>query len=305
MNPDLSIKIGGLKLKNPVVVASGTFGYGEEFHEDIYDISKLGAVVTKGISLEAREGNPMPRVTEAASGMINAIGLANVGIDAFIAEKVPFLAKVKATIIANILGNSVDEYAEIARRLSDVAHVHAIEINISCPNVKAGGVQFGIDPLQSASVTRAVRNVYKHTLIVKMSPQCSDISSMAKAIADAGADALSLINSIPAMALDVKTRRPVLSNIVGGLSGPAIKPIALRMVYEASHAVSVPVIGLGGIMNATDAIEFMLAGASAIGIGTANFVNPMVAVEIIEGLDIYCRERRLASVRDIVGKLIS
>ncbi|HPM41229.1 MAG TPA: dihydroorotate dehydrogenase [bacterium] len=300
---DLSVKIGSLKLKNPVMVASGTFGYGEEFHESFYDVSRLGAVVTKGISLEVRAGNAMPRVVETASGMLNAIGLANVGVEAFIREKVPFLKKAGATVIANILGRSVDEYAEVARKLDAEPGVHAIEINISCPNVRAGGVQFGTNPALAAEVTRAARKAFGGTLIVKLSPQASDIPAMARAVAEAGADSLSLINSIPAMAIDAASMRPVLANVTGGLSGPAIKPIALRMVYEASRAVDIPIIGMGGIMDATDAVEFMLAGASAIQVGTANFVTPGAAVEIIEGLGIYCKEKGFKSIRELVGGL--
>lgn len=303
MAPDLSVRIGMLDLKNPVMVASGTFGYGEEFHGAIYDVAKLGAVVTKGISLEVRRGNPMPRVVETASGMLNAIGLANVGVDVFIAEKVPFLVKAGATVIANLLGRTVEEYAEVAGKLDPVAGVAAIEVNISCPNLKAGGIQFGTDAKLAAEVTRAVRKAFTRTLIVKLSPQASDIPAMARAIADAGADALSLINSIPAMAIDATTRRPVLANVTGGLSGPAIKPIALKMVYDASRAVKLPIIGMGGIMTATDAVEFMLAGATAIQVGTANFVAPGAAVEIVDGLALYCRERGLASLREIVGAL--
>ena len=300
---DLSVKIGSLKLKNPVMVASGTFGYGEEFHESFYDVSRLGAVVTKGISLEVRAGNPMPRVVETASGMLNAIGLANVGVEAFIREKVPFLKNAGATVIANILGRSVEEYVEVARKLDSEPGVHAIEINISCPNVRAGGVQFGTNPSLAAEVTRAVRKVFGRTLVVKLSPQASDIPAVARAVAEAGADSLSLINSIPAMAIDAASMRPVLANVTGGLSGPAIKPVALRMVYEASRAVDIPVIGMGGIMDATDAIEFMLAGASAIQVGTANFVAPSAAVEIIDGLGIYCKEKGFKSIRELVGGL--
>lgn len=303
MHPDLSITIGELKLKNPVMVASGTFGYGEEFHGELYDLSQLGAVVTKGISLEARAGNPMPRVIETPSGMLNAIGLANVGVEAFLAEKVPFLEKAGATIVANILGRSPEEYAKVARKLSSAAGVRAVEVNISCPNVQAGGVQFGIDPKLAAEVVRAVRAAFPRTVIVKLSPQCSDIPAMAKALVAAGADALSLINTIPAMAIDAKARRPVLANVTGGLSGPAIKPVALRMVYEAARAVDVPIIGIGGIMTATDAVEFLLAGASAVQVGTANFVRPMAAMEIIEGIADFCRGQGIAKVRDAVGAL--
>jgi len=299
MAADLKIKIGNLELKNPVMVASGTFGYGEEFHESFYDISKLGAVVTKGISLKPMAGNEMPRVIETASGMLNAIGLANVGLDVFVAEKLPFLEKKGATVVANILGTTADEYADVAKQLDAQASVHALEVNISCPNVKEGGLQFGIDPDQASRVTSAVRKVSSKTIIVKLSPSASSIPAMAKAVQDAGADAISLINTIPAMAIDAKAKKPVLSNVIGGLSGPAIKPIALRMVYEAAKSVDIPVIGMGGIMNATDAIEFMLAGAGAIQIGTANFVKPMAALEIIDGLNSWCQENGIAKIVDL------
>jgi len=299
----LSVNIAGLKLKNPVIVASGTFAYGEEFNESFYQISKLGAVVTKGISLKPRMGNEMPRVIETASGMLNAIGLANVGVEAFVSDKLPYLVKAGATVIANVFGSTVDEYAEVAKRLDSEEGVAAIELNISCPNVKCGGLQFGIDPTAAADVTAAARKAFKGALIVKLSPQASSIPAMARAVEDAGADAISLINTIPAMAIDAGTRRPVLANVTGGLSGPAIKPIALRMVHEAYHAVKIPVIGMGGIMTATDAIEFMLAGATAIQVGTANFVTPMAAVEIVDGIEVYCREGGFKKASDITGAL--
>jgi len=299
----LSVDIAGLKLKNPVMVASGTFAYGEEFNESFYPISRLGAVVTKGISREPRAGNEMPRVIEAASGMLNAIGLANVGVEAFVSEKLPYLEKAGATVVANVFGSSVDEYAQVSKRLEAAKGVAAIELNISCPNVKCGGLQFGVDPAAAAEVTKAARKVFSRTLIVKLSPQASSIPAMARAVEDAGADAVSLINTIPAMAIDGKSRRPVLANVTGGLSGPAIKPIALRMVHEAYHAVKIPVIGMGGIMTATDAIEFILAGATAIQIGTANFVTPMAAVEIIEGIESYICAQGIAEVSKLTGAL--
>ncbi|MFA4874570.1 MAG: dihydroorotate dehydrogenase [bacterium] len=303
MDMDLTVKIGKLQLKNPVIVASGTFGYGEEFHESFFDISSLGAVVTKGISLAPRLGNEMPRVIETASGMLNAIGLANVGLDAFISDKLPFLARAKAVVIANILGSTIEEYGEIAKRLEGAEGVAAIEQNISCPNVSCGGLQFGIDPESAAAAVRAVRKSFTRTLIVKLSPQAASIPAMARAVEEAGADAISLINTIPAMAIDVASRKPILANITGGLSGPAIKPIALRMVYEAYRAVKIPIIGMGGIMNAVDAVEFMLAGASAVQIGTANFVHPMTAVEIIDGIESYCREQKIPRVSELTGAL--
>ncbi|MFH1830700.1 MAG: dihydroorotate dehydrogenase [Pseudomonadota bacterium] len=303
MKTDLKISIGKLELKNPVMAASGTFGYGEEFHESFYDISKLGAVITKGISLKPMPGNEMPRVIETASGMINSIGLANVGVDAFISDKLPFLEKADATVIVNVLGGAAEEYTEVARRLEARPFVQALEVNISCPNVKAGGIQFGIDPKLAAQVIVSVRKAFSKTLIVKLSPSSPSIADMAKAVESAGADAISLINTIPAIAIDAKARRPVLANVIGGLSGPAIKPIALRMVYEAARVVKIPVIGIGGIMNATDAVEFMLAGASAVQIGTANFVKPMAAMEIIDGLDTWCEENGVTKIADLVGAL--
>ncbi len=302
---DLKVKIGSLELKNPVTVASGTYGYGEEFEDSFYPISGLGAIFTKGISLKPRLGNEMPRVVETASGMLNAIGLANVGVDAFISDKLPFLAKAKATVIANVLGSTPDEYAEVAARLEASPTVEAIELNISCPNVKCGGLQFGTDPEAAAEVTRAARRTFSRTLMVKLSPQASSIPAMARAVEAAGADAISLINTIPAMAIDVEKRRPVLANVVGGLSGPAIKPIALRMVREAYGAVKIPIVGIGGIMNATDAIEFFLAGASAVQVGTANFVRPMAAMEIVEGIEAYCNANGVAKLSELTGALIS
>lgn len=299
----MSVRIAGLELKNPVTVASGTFAYGEEFNESLYDISRLGAVVTKGISLKPRLGNEMPRVIETASGMLNAIGLANVGVDAFLSDKLPYLEKAGATVIANVLGSTAEEYAEVAKRLDGAAGVGAIELNISCPNVKCGGLQFGIDPDAAAKVTSLARKSFSRTVIVKLSPQASSIPAMARAVEDAGADAISLINTIPAMAIDAQVRRPVLANVIGGLSGPAVKPIALRMVNEAHSAVKIPVIGMGGIMDATDAIEFMLAGASAIQIGTANFVTPMAAVEIARGIEDYCKEAGIKKASALTGAL--
>jgi len=300
---NLNIEIGSLKLKNPVLVASGTFGYGEEFAESFYDLSRLGAVVSKGVSLMPRAGNEMPRVIETASGMINAIGLANVGLKAFVSEKLPFLASKKAVVIANILGSTIEEYVKVAEGLAPHKDVAAIELNISCPNVSCGGIAFGIDPKAAADVTKAVRKAFPRMLIVKLSPQASSIPEMAKAVEAAGADAISLINTIPAMAIDARARRPVLANITGGLSGPAIKPIALRMVYEAARAVKIPIVGMGGIMSARDAIEFMLAGATAVQIGTANFVNPMAAIEIIDGIEKWCREEKVGKVSDLIGAL--
>ena len=293
-----------LKIKNPIIAASGTFGYGEEFHKDFYDISKLGAVVTKGISLNPRVGNPTPRIVETASGMLNAIGLQNVGIKKFLQEKLPFLKKAGATVIVNIFGTTVEEYAELASVLDGAAGVFGIEVNISCPNVKEGGVQFGADPKLAEKVTKAARKKTKKTLIVKLSPNYHNIPEMARAVADAGADAISLINTITGMAIDARARRPILANITGGLSGPAIKPVALRMVWEAANAVKVPVIGIGGIRNVTDVVEFLLAGASAVQIGTANFVNPNIASEIVDDLEKYLVQNKISGMDELVGGLI-
>lgn len=303
MQPNLKVKIGKMELKNPVMVASGTFGYGEEFSE-LYDISKLGAVVTKGISLKPREGNPMPRVFETASGMLNAIGLENVGVEVFLKEKLSFLRKLQANVVVNIFGESVEEYVAVALKLEGAVGVSALELNISCPNVSCGGMMFGTDPALASQVTQSVRKVSSLPLIVKLSPQVSDITTIARAVADSGADCLSVVNTIPGMAIDVKSRKPRIANVTGGLSGPAIKPIALRLVWEVSRAVKIPVIGVGGITTSEDAIEFMLAGATAVQTGTSNFVKPMCAMEIINGVRSYLIEEKISDVSQIIGKLI-
>ncbi len=333
MKPNLKVKIGKLELKNPIMVASGTFGYGEEVNENFYDISRLGAVVTKGISLKPRKGNPSPRIVETPSGMLNAIGLQNVGLEAFLKEKLPFLTKAGATVIVNILGETVEEYARLAKELDPVKGVSGIEVNISCPNVKCGGVQFGTDPKLAAKVTKAVKEATSKTVIVKLSPNYHDIPGMAKAVRAAGADASSLINTITGMAIDAETRRPVLANVIGGLSGPAIKPVALRMVWQASSATTgvaqdkcvaqdfspantgrskdlrykmsrFPVIGIGGIMNVTDVVEFLLAGATAVQVGTANFVDPMIGIKLVSELEEYLEKRGIGDVGELVGELI-
>lgn len=306
MKPNLQIKIGRLELKNPILAASGTFGYGEEFNENFYDISKLGAVVTKGISLYPRHGNPAPRVVETPSGMLNAIGLQNVGLEIFVKEKLSFLKKSGAAVIVNIFGEKEEEYVELAERLDSTDGIHALELNISCPNVKAGGIQFGTDPKLAGRLTKAVKKAVKKPLIVKLSPNCYDIVSVAKEVVDKGADALSLINTITGMAINAETRRPVLANITGGLSGPAIKPIALRMVWQTAKALpKVPIIGIGGIMNVTDVVEFLLAGATAVEIGTANFVRPNVASELIDQLEKYLACRKLSDVGQLIAGLIT
>ncbi|WP_281184721.1 dihydroorotate dehydrogenase [Trichlorobacter lovleyi] len=302
MKPAMSVEIGSLKLRNPVMTASGTFGYGEEFSQYV-DLEKIGAFVTKGLSLKPRAGNPTPRIVETPGGMLNAIGLQNVGIDAFIQKKVPFLRSVNTPAIANFFGYTPDEYAELASRLDAIPEVAALEVNISCPNVKQGGIVFGTDPGCAASVVTACRAATKKTLIVKLSPNVTDIVEMAQACEGAGADALSVINTLTGMAIDLERRRPVLANVTGGLSGPAIKPIALRMVWQVARAVKVPVIGIGGIMSATDALEFILAGATAVQVGTASFVNPAAAQEIAEGMEQWLVERGIADIRSLIGAL--
>jgi dihydroorotate dehydrogenase (NAD+) catalytic subunit len=304
MRPDLSVTVGKLKLRNPVMTASGTFGYGEEFQEYV-DLEKIGAFVTKGLSLKPRAGNPTPRIVETPGGMLNAIGLQNVGIDNFINQKVPFFRTVDTPAIANFFGNTPEEYADLAARLDAIPEVAALEVNISCPNVKQGGIVFGTDPACAAGVVAACRDATSKTLIVKLSPNVTDIVEMAKACEAAGADALSVINTLTGMAIDLERRRPVLANITGGLSGPAIKPIALRMVWQVAKAVKIPVIGIGGIMNAVDALEFILAGATAVQVGTASFVNPGAAQEIAAGMEQWLREHRVAAIKDLIGTLES
>ena len=300
----LSVNIGPLKLKNPVMTASGTFGYGREYAEFV-DPGTLGAVVTKGISLKPRQGNPMPRITETACGMINAIGLQNVGLRVFLKEKLPYLRQFDTKVIVNILGETPEEYVRLAQRLAG-AGVDAIEMNVSCPNVKRGGIEFASDQSALGRLIKRVRAVTAGVcLIVKLSPNTSDIREPARRAEDAGADAISLINTIPAMAVDVRTRRPVLANTIGGLSGPAIKPVALRMVWQAASAVSIPVIGIGGIGSGTDAVEFMLAGASAVQVGTANFINPSATTEVLGGIISYLQDNGLDDVNAIIGGLLS
>ncbi len=302
MKSDLTVKLAGITLRNPVMTASGTFGYGREFAEYV-DLEKIGAFVTKGLSLRPRAGNPTPRIVETPGGMLNAIGLQNVGIEAFIAEKVPFLATVNTPAIVNFFGSTVDEYAELAGRLDGIPEVAGLEVNISCPNVKQGGIVFGTDPACAAQVVSACRAATSKTLIVKLSPNVTDVVAMARACADAGADALSLINTLTGMAIDLSRRRPVLANITGGLSGPAIKPVALRMVWQVARAVKLPIVGIGGIMTATDALEFILAGATAVQVGTASFVNPSAAQDVAEGMENWLAENGVARVTDLIGAL--
>jgi len=300
--PDLRVNIGSLEIANPVMTASGTFGYAREF-ENLMNLQRLGAVIVKGISLHPRVGNPPPRIVETACGMLNAIGLQNVGVDRFITEKMKYLAGLNVPVIVNILGDSLAEYEEITKRLAGVPGVAGIEVNISCPNVKKGGVAFGTDPTMAAAVTSIVKKMATVPVMVKLSPNVSDITLIARAVEEGGADSISLINTLIGMAIDLKTRQPVLANVIGGLSGPAIKPVALRMVYEVAKVVSVPVIGIGGIESADDALEFMLAGASAVQIGTANFVNPRASEEVVDGINAYAVSEKLTSIRSIIGGL--
>ena len=300
--PDMRVNIGGMELQNPVLTASGTFGYAREF-DHLIDLNRLGGIVVKGLSLRPTKGNPPPRIVETACGMINAIGLENVGIEGFITEKLPFLQDLFPPVIVNIYGQLEDDYRQLAARINEVAAIDGIEVNISCPNVKAGGMAFGVDPRAAFSVIRAVRDQTSKPVIVKLSPNVTDITEIATAVEEAGADCLSLINTISAMAVDIETRRPKIANIVGGLSGPAIKPVALRMVWQVAQKSKIPIIGIGGIMAAQDALEFLIAGATAIQVGTANFVNPHATTDIIDGIEAFLVEKDIPSVKDIVGTL--
>jgi dihydroorotate dehydrogenase (NAD+) catalytic subunit len=300
--PNLRVNIGGLELQNPVMTASGTFGYAKEF-EPLIDLNRLGAIIVKGLSIEPTGGNPPPRVVETPCGMLNAIGLENVGFATFISEKLPFLASLATPIFVNIYGKSIAEYAELAARLDTVDDISGIEVNISCPNVKSGGMAFGAFPESAAEVVRSVRSSTSKLLIVKLSPNVTDITEIARSVEDAGADSVSLINTITGMAIDIESRRPKLANITGGLSGPAIKPVALRMVWQVVQSIKIPVIGIGGILSAKDALEFFMAGAQAVQIGTANFINPRATIDIIEGIEGFLMERDIPDVKDIIGSL--
>lgn len=299
-NPRMAVQIGNLRLKNPVMTASGTFGYGEEYSEYV-DLNRLGAIVVKGLSLQPRPGNPPPRIMETTGGMLNAIGLQNIGVDVFIEEKLPFLRMHDVAVIANIYGESYAEYQKVARKLSSVKGVHALEVNVSCPNVKRGGLSFGSDPRIAALVTRKVKEETDLPVIIKLTPNVTDITAIAVAVEKAGADAVSLINTLTGMSVNLKTRTPHLKNITGGLSGPAIKPVALRMVWQVVKCVSIPVIGIGGIMNAGDALEFMVLGARAVQVGTANFVNPRATTDILEGMQEYLQDNNIKDINEIVG----
>ena len=297
---DLSVEIGPLRLKNPVLTASGTFGYGREF-SDLVDLDRLGGIVVKGLSLRPRAGNPPPRIVETPCGMLNAIGLANVGLDAFLKEKVPWLRSLDTAVIVNIYGHTLSEYGEVAAGLRGVEGISALEVNISCPNVEKGGMAFGTDPEMSARVTAHVLENTDRPVIVKLSPNVTDIRETARAVESAGAHAVSLINTLTGMAIDIERRAPVLANGSGGLSGPAIRPVAVHMVYQVAGAVGIPVIGGGGIMDYRDALEFLMAGAGAVQVGTANFVNPSVSTDIIDGLRRFCEEKGVSGIAEFVG----
>lgn len=299
---NLNVNIKSLQLANPVMTASGTFGYGTEF-ADFIDLERLGGIIVKGTTLNRREGNPYPRMAETPSGMLNAVGLQNKGVDYFVQHIYPVIKHLRTNIIVNVSGSDIESYVRTAEIINELEEIPAIELNISCPNVKQGGMAFGVTAKGANEVTKAVREVYKKPLIVKLSPNVTDITEIARAVEDGGADSVSLINTLLGMAIDAERRRPMLSTITGGLSGPAVKPIALRMVWQVSKAVNIPIIGLGGIMNARDAIEFLLAGASAIQVGTANFIDPTVTIKIIEGINDYLERHHYQSISEIIGAL--
>jgi dihydroorotate dehydrogenase (NAD+) catalytic subunit len=297
---DLSVTIGSLTLANPLIAASGCFGYGVEY-ADVVDLASLGGVAVKGLFLAEREGHPPPRIVETPSGMLNAIGLQGIGVHRFIAERLPELRARRAVVIVNICGTTLDEYVEVARHLSDAEGVHALELNISCPNIKEGGIQFGCSLPGTHDVVSAVRKVTRLPVIPKLTPNVTDVASFARAAEEAGADAISLVNTFLAMAIDVHTRRPKLTNVVGGLSGPAIRPIAVRMVYECRRAVRIPILGMGGIATADDVLEFMIAGANAVQVGTMNFVDPFIWTKLIDGIRAYMASHDISRLQDIVG----
>ena len=299
---DLSVNIGKLNMANPVMTASGTFGYGLEF-EDFVDLEKIGGIIVKGTTLHHREGNPYPRMAETPMGMLNAVGLQNKGVHYFVDNIYPKIKDIKTNMIVNVSGSQIEDYAETARIINELDNIPAIELNISCPNVKQGGMAFGVTAKGAAEVVKAVRDVYNKTLIVKLSPNVTDITEIARAAEGAGADSVSLINTLLGMAIDAEKRKPILSTVTGGMSGAAVKPIALRMVWQVAKAVKIPVIGLGGIMNWKDAVEFMLAGATAIQIGTANFIDPAITVKVAEGINDYLDRHGYSSVCDIIGAL--
>lgn len=299
---NLNVNIGKLALKNPVLTASGTFGYGEEF-SDFIDLNRLGGFIVKGTTINHREGNPYPRMVETPSGMLNAVGLQNKGVDYFIDQIYPRIKDVDSQIVVNVSGASIDDYVAVCEKLAPLDKINAIEVNISCPNVKQGGMAFGTTAAGAAQVTKAVREAFPKTLIVKLSPNVTDITEIARAVEAEGADSVSLINTLLGMAIDVERRKPYLSTITGGLSGAAVRPVAVRMVWQVAKAVNIPVIGLGGIMNGRDAIEFMLAGATAIEVGTANFIDPTVTVKIVDYMNEYCERHGIKDINEIIGQI--
>lgn len=296
----LGTKIHNISLKNPVMTASGTFGYGEEF-ADFIDLSRLGGIIVKGTTGNRRQGNPYPRMAETPMGMLNAVGLQNVGVDTFCCEVYPRIKDLQTQILVNVSGSSIEEYCSVAEKIDELDNIPGIELNISCPNVKKGGMGFGTNPDMAAQVVSAVRKVYHKTLIVKLTPNVTSVVDIAKAVEQAGADSVSLINTLLGMAIDVERQRPLLSTVTGGLSGPCVKPVAVRMVWQVAHAVHIPVVGLGGITSAVDALEFLMAGAKAIEVGTANFIDPTVTVKIVEGLEDFCRRHKIEDINDIIG----
>ena len=299
---NLNVNIGNLALKNPVLTASGTFGYGTEF-SDFIDLSRLGGFIVKGTTLEPREGNPYPRMAETPSGMLNAVGLQNKGVDYFIEKIYPTISGIDSKVIVNVSGAKIDDYVGVCRKLAERTEIEAIEVNISCPNVKQGGMAFGTTAAGAAQVTRAVRQAFPGTVIVKLSPNVTDITEIARAAEAEGADAVSLINTLMGMAIDVERRRPCLSTVTGGLSGPAVRPVAVRMVWQTKRAVKIPVVGLGGIMNGRETLEFILAGATAVQVGTANFIDPAVTVKIIDYIEEYCQRHGVSDINDLIGAL--
>lgn len=296
----LETKIHNIVLKNPVMTASGTFGYGEEF-ADFIDLSRLGGIIVKGTTGERRQGNPYPRMAETPSGMLNAVGLQNVGVETFCKEVYPRIKNIDTNILVNVSGSSIEEYCAVAEQVDALENIPGIELNISCPNVKKGGMGFGTDPAMAAQVVKEVRKVYHKTLIVKLTPNVTSVVEIAKAVEQAGADSVSLINTLLGMAIDVERQRPYLSTITGGLSGPCVKPVAVRMVWQVAHAVQIPVVGLGGISCAADALEFLMAGAKAVQVGTVNFLDPAVTVKIVDGLQDYCERHGISDINEIIG----
>lgn len=297
---DLKVTVGKITFENPVLVASGTFGYGDEC-QDLVDLNRLGGIVTKSLSLKPRDGNPPPRIAETTGGMLNSIGLANIGVQCFIEEKLPFLRKLTTSIIVNIAASSIDEYCTIVKILDGQEGIDGYEINVSCPNVKEGGLSFGTDCRMTGEITKRLRSMTNRTLIIKLTPNVTHIADFARTVKDEGADAVSLINTVIGMAIDIRTRKPKLATATGGLSGPAIKPIAVAKVFEVAQAVAIPIVGIGGIVTAEDAVEFLLAGATAVQVGSANFVDPAAGVKIVDGILAYCEERKIQSVRELVG----